>query len=124
MNVPTPFMEKVSDHVRNFDNICHALLTGILVCLLCFDWQRTHEFKPIRVAIISTMAIIGFLLTGIQEVCQLFTPAEYRRWFDPSDLLWQAIGGIVVAAIYYFAQHNWTKPKDTDQTPDFTDFSF
>ncbi len=111
MVVPTKFMESLSDMVRDIDNWCHFLLTAVMVMLLCFDWQRKHKYQLLKMPGLALFWIIGFVLTAIFEILQIFIPDEYRRWFDFMDLLWQAVGGLVAALCYSFLQLAWVKVR-------------
>lgn len=67
---------------------------------------------------------VGFVLTAILEVCQIFTPEEYRHWFDIWDVVWEGIGAIVMAVAYNYIQAVWTKPSHQSEQLRDSDISF
>lgn len=109
MAAPTPFMEYVGDRLSKYDHILHVLLASMLCGAVCLDWQRKHKWKNLTVKQLAVCMLVGFLISATFEVLQLFTPEEYRRWFDVYDLFWQAVGAVLMTMIYAVIQHKWTE---------------
>lgn len=82
-------------------------MAAVMAGCICFDWQRRHKWQFLNLTVLGTAALTGFLLSGTLEVLQIFSPDEYRRWFDPIDLMWQAVGAVVSVPVYLFCQRLW-----------------
>lgn len=111
MDVLSPLMEDFSDVFIFWDKFCHLLLGAVMVFCLCLDWQRRRKWRQMKPGILFILALIGSVITATAEVCQIFTPEEYRRWFDPLDVAWQLIGAFGMTALYSALQLLWCKPN-------------
>lgn len=112
MIVPSAFMEKLTDMVATCDKECHVISAAIMIILICFDWQRKHKYSFVSMSKIGIFAFAGTMITALFEYLQTFTPEEYRRWFDVNDILFQIVGAVAAALLYYFLQRLWVRKPD------------
>lgn len=115
MDVPSPFMEILTDKIAVVDSWCHLIIGAALTFTLAFDWQRRHKWKAVPVPLLLLFLVIAWTLTAICEYVQSFTPEEYRRVFDWWDIASQGAGAVGMGVAYSFVQLLWCKKPSSEK---------
>lgn len=115
MDVPTPFMETLTDRLVSVDKLFHVLIGAAMVFFLTLDWQRRGKWKVATVSTMGIMVLAGVGLTSVTEFVQKLTPEVYRRWFDWYDIVAQGVGAVGMGVIYSFLQLLWVKPSKEEE---------
>lgn len=89
------------------DFYLHLFMCGAMSMFLCLDWQRKHQWRKMKFWGVLVASALAFVLCGIAEGLQAI-PAIPYRYFDPMDLVAEAVGAFLIGILYYFIQSFWS----------------
>ena len=104
--VPHPLPDDTPQLFPGADKVVHALMFGGLTFVILLDRQRRGNWQHLSNSFVWTVASFS-ALAGIVIEC-LQWAMGLGRGFEVADIVADAIGSFVFAALWLVFQHHWT----------------
>lgn len=103
---PKPLGDETPDLFPGADKVVHGIMFGFLTAMFLLDWQRRHDWLPVKRQRAFFSGIVSAVIGVLIEFAQLLM--GLGRGFEYSDIAADTIGAGVVAIAWLPAQRLWS----------------